>query len=160
MKKPLQKDIYREAKYGKKELTIASVVILLLSIALLVVGIFMIVKGALNPNGAWQIIWRVLLGVVSLVIGGILLGVGITMFAVTRSMINVEQGNVSDVENRAIGTINVLKCEKCGSKLSDDAKFCKECGEPVELNVCEQCGKPISKNSKYCEECGKGVKEN
>jgi len=159
MKKPLQKDIYREMKYGKKELTIASVSILILSLALVAVGVFMIIRGALNPNGAWQIIWRVLLGVVSMVIGGILLGVGITMFAVTRSMINVAKGNVSDMDNRAMETVNVLKCEKCGLKLSYDAKFCKECGEPVELDVCEQCGKPILKGTKFCEECGKGVKK-
>ncbi len=157
MKKPLQKDIYREMKFGKKQLTITSIVVLVLSVALLAVGVFVVVRGALNPNGAWQIIWRVLLGVISLLIGGVLLGVGITMFAVTRSMINVEQGSVSDIGSRAIGAENVNKCEKCKTVLSDDAKFCKACGEPVELEMCERCGKPILKGSKYCEECEKGV---
>ena len=158
MKKPLKKDLYREMKYGKRELTIISVVVLIFSVALLGVGLFMIIRGALNPNGAWQIIWRILLGVASMIIGGVLLGVGITMFAVTRSMINIEDGNVSDVGNRAKGTVNVLKCEKCGTKLSKDAKFCKACGEPVELAMCETCGKPIPKDAKFCEECGKGAK--
>ena len=156
MKKPLKKDIYKELKYGKKELTIVSVIVTVLSVALLAGGIALIVLGALNPDGAWQIVWRVLLGVVMLVLGGVLLGVGLTMFAVTRSMLNFNEGNVAD-GNRAVGTLNVRKCEKCGTKLSDDASFCKHCGEPVELSVCESCGKPIHKDAKFCEECGKGV---
>ncbi len=152
MKKPLQKDIYREMKLGKKELTITSIVILLVSITIMGAGVFLIIRGALSPNGAWQIIWRVMLGVISIILGGILLGVGITMFAVTRSMINVDQ----EIGNIAKGTN--FTCEKCGTKLSNDAKFCKECGEPVELTMCETCGKPIPKDAKFCKECGKGVK--
>lgn len=158
MKKPLQKDIYREMKIGKKELTIVSVIVMIVSIALIAGGIVFAVLGAINNVGAWQIIWRVLVGVVMFIIGAILLGVGITMFAVTRSMLNINEGNVAD-GNRAIGTVNVLKCEKCGTKLDDNAKFCKNCGEPVELSVCEICGAPISKDSKYCQECGKGVEK-
>ena len=123
----MKKDLYREMKYGKKELTVISIILLIMSIAVLGAGVFLIIRGALNPNGAWQIIWRVLLGGASVVIGGILLGVGITMFSVSRSMINVEQGNVSDVGNRAVGTANIHKCEKCGRKLKLDAKLCEEC---------------------------------
>ena len=158
MKKPLKKDIYKEMKYGKKELTIVSIVVLVLSIAIFAGGVTLVVLGALNPNGAWQIIWRVLLGAILLIIGGVLFGVGVTMFAVTRSMLNFDSGNVAD-GNRAIGTINVRKCEKCGKKLSDDASFCSDCGEPVELSVCESCGKPIPQDAKFCEDCGKGVKK-
>lgn len=158
MKKPLQKDIYREMKLGKRELTITSIIVIILSIALLAGGITLIVLGAINPDGAWQIVWRILVGILLLALGGILVGVGITMFAVTRSMLDIDEGNVAD-GNRAIGTVNVLKCEKCGTKLDDKAKFCKNCGEAVELNVCEVCGTPIAKDSRFCEECGKGVEK-
>ena len=89
MKKPIQKDIYREMKYGKKELTIVSIIMILVSVAIMGAGIFLIVRGALNPNGAWQIIWRILLGVVSIILGGIMLGVGLTMFAVTTTTIRI-----------------------------------------------------------------------
>ena len=112
----------------------------------------------MNPNGVFEIVWRVILGVVLFILGGIAFSVGITMFAITRSMINVDEGNVAD-GNRAVGTVNVLKCEKCGTKLSDDAKFCKNCGEPVELSVCESCGTPIAKDAKFCEECGKELEK-
>jgi hypothetical protein len=154
--KPLKKDIYREMKLGKKELTIVSIVVMIVSLALLGGGIALVVLGVLNPNGAFEIIWRVLLGIILFILGGIIFSVGVTMFAITRSMINIDEGNVAD-GNRAVGTVNVLKCSKCGIKLSDDAKFCSSCGEPVELSVCESCGVPIAKDAKFCKECGKGV---
>lgn len=91
VKKTVQKDIYREMKLGKKELTITSIVVLIVSVAIMGAGVFLIIRGVLNPNGAWQIIWRILLGIISILVGGILLGIGITMFAVTRSMLSVEQ---------------------------------------------------------------------
>ena len=156
--KPLKKDIYKEMKYGKKELTITSIVVLVLSLAILAGGVALVVLGAINNEGVWQIVWRILVGAVLVVLGGVMTGVGVTMFAVTRSMLNIDEGNVAD-GNRAIGTVNVNKCDKCGTKLADNAKFCKKCGEAVEENVCSNCGKQISKGSQFCEECGKGVEE-
>lgn len=152
--KPLKKDIYQEMKYGKRELTIISIVVMILSIAMLAGGIVSIVFGAINPNGAWQIIWRVLLGVVLVILGGIFFGIGLTMFAVTRSMINTDEGNVAD-GNRAKGTLNVRKCDKCGQKLNDDAKFCSKCGKSVESKKCTNCGKEMNGDSQFCEYCGK-----
>ena len=152
--KPLKKDIYQEMKYGKRELTIISVVVIILSVAMLAGGVVSIVYGGINPNGAWQIIWRILLGVVLVICGGILLGIGITMFAVTRSMINVDKGNVAD-GNRAIGTINVRKCDKCGTKLNYDAKYCTKCGKSIEPKKCTKCGKELKSDSQFCEYCGK-----
>ena len=128
----MKKDIYKEMRYGKKSLTTMSVILLIFSVAVLAFGVILVVRGAINPNGAWQIIWRVLLGGASVVGGGILLGVGITMFSVSRSMINVEQGNVSDVGNSAMGTANIHKCEKCGRKLSEDKTLCDDCEKEKE----------------------------
>ncbi len=156
--KQLQQNIYKEKRYGKKELIATSVIVLIIALGIMAGGIALIVLGAINPDGAWQIIWRVLVGIVLVLLGVIVLSVSITMFAITRSMINNKDGNVSDVGNSAIGTININKCEKCGTKLSFDAKFCKECGEPLEHAVCENCGKQIQKGEKFCEACGKGVK--
>lgn len=152
--KPLKKDIYQEMKYGKRELTITSIIVMILSVVMLAGGIVSIVFGAINPNGAWQIIWRVLLGVILVIFGCIALGIGITMFAVTRSMINTDEGNVAD-GNRAIGTINVRKCDKCGTKLNDDAKFCSKCGNLIEIKKCAKCGKEMKADAKFCEYCGK-----
>lgn len=52
------------------------------------------------------------------------------------------------------------KCAKCGAALSDNAKFCPECGEkvapalPDNMIVCPSCGKEVASGAKFCPECG------
>jgi class 3 adenylate cyclase/tetratricopeptide (TPR) repeat protein len=46
-----------------------------------------------------------------------------------------------------------MKCPKCQFENSDDAKFCNECGNKLEI-VCSKCGKANSLGSKFCNECG------
>ena len=58
-------------------------------------------------------------------------------------------------------------CTNCGKKLSDDAKFCSECGTPVgstssarkityegEIRKCPQCGEVINAFVSVCPSCG------
>lgn len=53
----------------------------------------------------------------------------------------------------------VIKCEKCGADLPQNAKFCLECGEKVKpavpdgMVVCPECNKTVVKG-KFCPECG------
>lgn len=91
MKQPLKKDIYKELKYGKRKLAIISIIIGLLSLCAIAGGIALIVLGAINPFGAWQIVWRIIVGVIVLILGAVFLGIAITMFAVTQSMISLEK---------------------------------------------------------------------
>ena len=44
-------------------------------------------------------------------------------------------------------------CPKCQTNLPDGAKFCKECGQKIEM-VCPECGKSLPPDSKFCLECG------
>lgn len=47
-------------------------------------------------------------------------------------------------------------CSKCGAPLTENAKFCKECGEkvaPSGMIVCPSCEKTVVKG-KFCPECG------
>ena len=46
-----------------------------------------------------------------------------------------------------------MKCPKCQFENSDDAKFCNECGNKLEL-ACPECGKVNPLGSKFCNECG------
>lgn len=55
------------------------------------------------------------------------------------------------------GTANAqgtnIKCVKCGTKLSANAKFCINCGERIEMDkkfFCADCGFPLPSNAKYC----------
>ncbi len=53
-------------------------------------------------------------------------------------------------------------CKKCGNILFKDAKFCAECGTPVqkevsgtaEANVCAKCGAKLEQGARFCAECG------
>ena len=60
------------------------------------------------------------------------------------------------------------KCEKCGYTTERDARFCPQCGSPLEIqssvgsedtvvlkNICPNCHTPVSDpTSKYCYKCG------
>jgi len=46
-----------------------------------------------------------------------------------------------------------MKCPQCQFENPDDAKFCNECGNKLEL-VCPECGKVNQLASKFCSECG------
>ncbi len=46
-----------------------------------------------------------------------------------------------------------MKCPKCEFENKEEAKFCLECGERLELK-CPQCGKALPLLAKFCDECG------
>jgi len=46
-----------------------------------------------------------------------------------------------------------MKCPKCQTENSGEAKFCNECGNKLEI-ACSTCGKMNPLNSKFCSECG------
>ena len=48
-----------------------------------------------------------------------------------------------------------MKCSKCGAELSENVKFCCECGAKVEKeSLCPECGAKVSPGAKFCGECG------
>ncbi len=51
-----------------------------------------------------------------------------------------------------------MKCPKCQFKNREEAKFCLECGEKLELD-CPQCGKTFPLLAKFCDECGQRLGE-
>ncbi len=49
-----------------------------------------------------------------------------------------------------------MKCPKCQFENPDDAKFCNECANKLEL-ICPECGKSNPPGSKFCNECAKNL---
>ncbi|MBR1688553.1 MAG: zinc ribbon domain-containing protein [Prevotella sp.] len=51
-----------------------------------------------------------------------------------------------------------MKCLNCNAEISDNAKFCPECGSKVErVSHCSQCGTELASGAKFCPECGTPV---
>jgi len=49
-----------------------------------------------------------------------------------------------------------MRCPNCQHKNPDDAKFCNECANKLEL-VCPECGKVNPPGSKFCNECARNL---
>ncbi len=50
-----------------------------------------------------------------------------------------------------------MKCPNCSFLNAVDARFCENCGQPLE-HTCPQCGKPVSPTSKFCKNCGANLR--
>jgi class 3 adenylate cyclase/tetratricopeptide (TPR) repeat protein len=51
-----------------------------------------------------------------------------------------------------------MKCPQCQFENRQDAKFCKECGNNLEL-ACSGCGTVYEMGSKFCDECGYSLEQ-
>lgn len=52
-------------------------------------------------------------------------------------------------------------CSNCGAQITNNAKFCPECGEKIETktnNLCPKCGNEIEADEEFCSKCGEGLK--
>ena len=47
-----------------------------------------------------------------------------------------------------------MVCPACAAELAEAAKFCPECGTPVQAPRCPSCAMPHAPNQKFCAECG------
>lgn len=52
-----------------------------------------------------------------------------------------------------------MKCQYCSSEIPDDALFCPECGQQLDVakqrqEVCAVCGAPLEEGAVFCSECG------
>lgn len=52
-----------------------------------------------------------------------------------------------------------MKCQKCGTLLPSDAKFCDTCGTAqFELLQCENCNAEVNEQWQFCPFCGYDLK--
>ena len=48
-----------------------------------------------------------------------------------------------------------MQCPNCGHENRDDAKFCRDCGATLGVELsCPGCGAPYDPGQKFCDECG------
>lgn len=56
-----------------------------------------------------------------------------------------------------------FECPHCGATISDGAKFCGHCGQPVqpgtaiEIHHCPYCGAKIGLHAHFCGRCGRSL---
>lgn len=156
MNKNIDKNSYKEASYGRKQLTITSIVILVLSILALVGGIVLVVNGILHGKVIFKVL-KIIGGVVLVLLG---LAFGYASFMALMTSFGMLKNNTMNVKdgNRAIGTLNVFKCDKCGYENEEDAQFCKECGASFNEYIECDCGTRNPADSEFCKACGKKLK--
>ncbi len=46
-----------------------------------------------------------------------------------------------------------MKCTYCSFENPTDARFCENCGQPLE-RACPNCSQPVSPSAKFCKNCG------
>jgi class 3 adenylate cyclase len=51
-----------------------------------------------------------------------------------------------------------MKCPKCQFENEEEAKFCLDCGERLEIE-CPQCGKTFPLLAKFCNQCGQDLRK-
>lgn len=79
------------------------------------------------------------------------------------SMGNMIQDNVSEAVSAQQSApsgkqqTEAVKCNKCGTQVPSNAKFCFSCGEKIEQPqkvFCAECGSQIPEGAKFCMNCG------
>ena len=74
-----------------------------------------------------------------------------------NAMSDLRQMNPFSSNNYTAQTNNTVAktvvCPNCGSDNNENAKFCSQCGKPLNL-VCPNCGKNLRVGTKFCPECG------
>lgn len=82
--------------------------------------------------------------------------------AVGESNSQVDQFSMGVVRTRDnINPEGNTVCPSCGAKQQPGARFCNQCGNPIETSsaeiTCPFCGAVIQANSKYCCQCGSNL---
>ena len=89
------------------------------------------------------------------------------MFSDLFDVVQSNQEQINELRNRLQKLKGIIICEVCGTELSKDAKFCRNCGwkveysdvVPVSTAICRNCHSPLTGNEKFCGVCGARVDE-
>ena len=83
------------------------------------------------------------------------MGVGLGAGMAMGNMFAQSVGQAQDASVKQPVDSTTKKCVKCGGVLTSTAKFCPECGTPVEQErFCPECGQKVNVSAKFCANCG------
>lgn len=145
---------------GKKALIWLGVGSFILTIILIVVGIFVIINGAksLSDGVSVRNIFEIVAGSILLLISFFFAYIGI-YFCWVGSAIKATNGSIKD-DDLCKGTVNMKKCKNCGSEVCLSDKVCGQCGNKLEEEVvCEKCKNKVDSSKKHCTNCGDSLKK-
>lgn len=108
------------------------IALIILSILSAVFGIILIVSGSSNLGVASGII-KLVFGIILVLLTFALCPAGIKCVWV-GSALKATQGSIkqSNIAKEG-GTVNMKKCDKCGTEIKDGETVCSNCGKPYKL---------------------------
>jgi predicted amidophosphoribosyltransferase len=75
--------------------------------------------------------------------------------AMTDQAVEKVRGRQYDVQQYTAGDSLRAACPACGAAVKKGAKFCAECGTPIQQGrFCTECGATLEANVKFCPSCG------
>ncbi len=87
-----------------------------------------------------------------------------SQFADLIAKIKAAESEIAELHKQCQDIKGVIRCEKCGSEIANNAAFCNACGARVAVNPasapkkplvkCESCGAMVEEGSKFCVSCG------
>lgn len=131
-----------------------------ISIGMIVLGVLMLAGGiVLTVFGCKDITKSS--GIIKLVFGIllILLSLGVEFYSIpmliTGGALRATQGSIAE-GNLAKGTVNMRKCQICGSEIAENEPFCPNCGKSTsQEKTCSNCGAKMGADQKFCPSCGR-----
>ena len=70
----------------------------------------------------------------------------------------MSETSVGSSDNAALSG-KTVPCKKCNFPNPPNAKFCQECGLPLQGVLCKNCNEANSSDAKYCVNCGSSLFE-
>lgn len=144
---------YREKRYGKLTLVLASLVLIALA-GLSAWGGFY----AVYSMSHWS---KYVIVTLAVIVALGLVSLGLAMFLISFSLISKSK-SVRD-GNRSKGISGTRLCDKCGRPISKKAQICEHCGAKLQTGLgmkdCPECKTKNSATASFCEKCGYEFKD-